>query len=103
MEISLFRNVRDLEQLRQKSNLYRGIVVRCRIIDTIELEESDYSVFCKDFMRGYNFLSPYIYRTKIASDIWYGLLVKCREKQVVVVMNGYQYPRYVGLIQQNSG
>lgn len=97
MEVSLFRNVRNLEQLYYKANLYRGLLVNCRIIDTVELEASDYSIFCQNFMRSYSFLSPYIYTTIIANDVWHGILVKCREKSVVVVMNGYQYARYVGL------
>ena len=97
MEISLFRNVHNLEQLCYKVNLYRGLVVNCQIIDTIEIEESDYKVFCQNFMRSYSFLSSYIYTTIIVNDVWHGILVKCREKGVVVVMNGYQYARYVGL------
>ena len=97
MEISLFRNVHNLEQLYDKANLYRGLVVNCRIIDTIEIKESDYKVFCENFLRSYSFLSSYIYTTIIVNDVWHGILVTCGEKSVVVVMNGYQYARYVGL------
>lgn len=103
MEISFFRNVQSFDQLRHKTDAFRGIVAECQIITTIELEDKDYKAFCSDFMRDYSFLSPYIIKSKIINDVWYGILVKCGGQSVVVVMNGYQYPRYVGLIQQNSG
>lgn len=99
MKIAFFRNVQNFDQLSHKTDAFRGIVVECQIIDTIELEDSDYKAFCCDFMRGYSFLSPYIYKTKMINDVWHGILVKCGDQHVVVVMNGYQYPRYVGLLQ----
>lgn len=99
MKIAFFRNVQNYDQLRFKTDSFRGIVAECQLIDVIELQECDYTVFCSNFTRGYSFLSPYIYKSKIVNDIWHGILVKCGNCSVVVVMNGYQFPRYIGLPQ----
>lgn len=98
MKIVFFRNIQNYDQLSYKTNAFRGIVAECQIIGTIDLKESDYIVFCRDFMRNYSFLSPYVFESRIINDIWRGILVKCGDQGVVVVMNGYQYPRYVGQI-----
>lgn len=98
MKIAFFRNIQNYVQLSYKTNAFRGIAAECQIIGTIDLKESDYIDFCRDFMRGYSFLLPYVFKTIITNDIWHGVLVKCGDQGVVVVMNGYQYPRYVGQI-----
>ena len=102
MRIAFFRNVQDYDQLYKKTESFHGIVAECSIIDTIELQEDYYKNFCGNFMRGHDFLSPYIYKTGIRGDIWYGVLVRCKDQQVVVVMNGYQYPRFVGLYNETK-
>ena len=101
MKIAFFRNVQNYEQLCHKTDTFRGIIVECQIIETVELNESDYKAFCCHFLRGYSFLSSYIYKAIVINNIWHGIKVKCGEQSVVVVMNGYQYPRYVGLLNQN--
>lgn len=101
MQIAFFRNIRNYKQLCQKTNIFRGIVAECHIIDTIVLHEDCCRDFYNNFMRSHKFLMPYIYKTKITDDIWYGVLVKYRDKQIVVVMNGYQYPRFTGLALSN--
>lgn len=98
MKIAFFRNIQNYVQLSYKTNAFRGIAAECQIIGTIDLKESDYIAFCRDFMRGYSFLLPYVFKAIITNDIWHGVLVKCGDQGVVVVMNGYQYPRYVGQI-----
>lgn len=97
MQITFFRNVQDFDQLCEKTKSFHGIVAECSIIDTIELQEDNYKNFCSNLMRSHNFLSPYIYKTIIRGDIWQGILVKCKDQHIAVVMNGYQYPRFVGL------
>ena len=98
MRIAFFRNVRNCDQLFYKTNTFRGIIAECQIIETVELNESEYKRFCGNFLRGNSFLAPYFNRAIIENNIWHGIMVKCGEQYVVVVMNGYQYPRYVGLI-----
>lgn len=99
MRIAFFRNVQNYNQLCHKTDTFRGIFAECQIIDTIELGEKDYNAFCCNFMRSYNYLSHYTHKAIIRNDIWFGVLVRCSDKGVMVVMNGYQYPRYVGLMK----
>lgn len=98
MKIAFFRNVQNFSQLCHKTDQFHGIIAECQIIDTVELDENDYNEFCSNFIKSYTFLRPYIYKTIIVNDIWLGILVKSGSNSIVVVMNGYQYAKYVGLV-----
>ncbi len=95
---AFFRNVSNYDILKKYSEQYRGVSGEYRIIEHIELDAKQFSVFCSDFIKGGAFLKHYFDKAVIANGIWNGVVVENKNIRILVVMNKYQYPRYTALI-----
>lgn len=100
MKASFFRNVANYEMLRNNSFNYNGIVAEYRSIATIWLEENEFITFCNDFQRSYDYLTPFIDKAVITHGVWMCISVMCGNCGVLVVMEHYQYPRYLAITQK---
>lgn len=98
MKASFFRNVTNYESLNSNSIFYKGILVDYRSIATIRLNEKEFLDFCSDFLKSYDYLMPFIDKAVIKHGVWMCVSVVCRETEILVVMEHYQYPRYLALI-----
>lgn len=97
MKASFFRNTPNYERLSINSAHYKGIFVECCSIATICLNDKEFSDFCSDFLKSYDYLIPFIDKAVITHGVWKCVSVVCRGTMVLVVMDHYQYPRYLAL------
>lgn len=97
MKASFFRNVSNYEMLCKNTVYYKGIVAEYCLIATIYLGKKDFSEFCNDFQKSYNYLMPYIDKAVIMHGRWRCISVSNGENTVLVVMDHYQYPRYLAV------
>lgn len=100
MKVVFFRNIKDFDQLRDKTVLFNGIKVECEIIKEINISEIEFKAFISNFLKSYDFLLEYVDLAIVAGDVWHGVLVRDGKNGIVVVMNGYQYPRFVGIYDE---
>ena len=98
MRANFFRNVSNYKMLCDNTLNYDGIVAEYEILVAIELEEKKFALFCNNFMMGYDFLTPYIHDAVMLHGKWRCVLVSNRGQKILVVMNHYQYPRYVAML-----
>lgn len=97
MKASFFRNVSDYKTLYDYSTYYRGVVAEYHSIATICLNENEFIGFCRDFWSGYDYLIPFIDEAAITHGVWKCVSVVCGDSVVLVVMDHYQYPRYLAI------
>lgn len=100
MKARFFRNPLNYDTLRYYTSNYRGILSRYIVIATVELDEFKFKEFCCNFQCSYNFLDPYIDEAVVKNDIWKSILIKRGKDHFLVVMNHYQYPRYMALLSE---
>lgn len=96
-----YLNLPNLSALEEKSKKNSGLCYHFQIIDQVNLKQSEHYNFCGDFLKGYCFLDKYIDISKIENGIWKCILiynVNC--PQILVMTNGYQYPRFTSLYNQ---
>ena len=97
MKASFFRNVLNYKSLSSNSFRYNGIVAEYCSIATIYLDEEEFSAFCSDFLKSRDYLLPFIDRAVITHGVWQCISVVCGDDVVLVVMDHYQYPRYLAI------
>lgn len=106
-EIFFFRNVKNYNELVSKDTAKRNIShnsQKYKIIETILFEKNEYEEFLKCFNRNWSFLHEYICMMKVSGNIWQCVLVKSKDADGVLVMNdGYQYPRFTALFFSEDG
>lgn len=97
MKASFFRNVQNYEILYSNSCRYNGIVAEYRLIATMPLNDNEFATFCSDFQKSYDFLLPFVDKAVITHGIWWCISVVCGYHEILVVMDHYQYPRYLAI------
>jgi len=97
MEASFFRNIPNYEILSRNSLRYTGIRAKYFSVATIYLNNEDFLRFCRDFQNSYDYLMPFIDKAVITHGVWRCVSVVCRNTVVLVVMDHYQYPRYLAI------
>lgn len=97
MKASFFRNVSNYETLYNNSTHYIGIVAEYCRIATVYLEETEFLAFCGNFQKSYEYLLPFVDKAIITNGIWNCIAVVCGNSMVLVVMDHYQYPRYLAI------
>ena len=97
MQASFFRNVSNYKMLRNNSTHYSGVVAEYHSIATIYLKENESENFCSNFQNSYDYLMPFIDTAVITHGVWKCVSVMCGEAEVLVVMDHYQYPRYLAI------
>lgn len=97
MKASFFRNVSNYEMLCSNSFRYNGIVAEYCSIATICLEKKEFATFCSDFQKSYDYLIPFVDRAVITHGVWKCISIVCGDSKVLVVMDHYQYPRYLAI------
>ena len=102
MSLALFcRDVENIEELKSLTDINKGVLAEYKIIGKVRLSTIEYEIFCKGLTKGYGFLSQYVEFSKVSNDTWNCVLVKGDDEQGVLIMtNGYQYPRFVALYQK---
>lgn len=100
MKASFFRNAPNYETLYNNSIHYIGVVAEYHSIATICLKESEFAYFCRDFQNSYDYLMPFIDQAIITCGVWKCVSVMCGDTTVLVVMDHYQYPRYLAITSQ---
>lgn len=93
---SFFKNVSNYKELQNLDKRFKGLIFSFDIIATVELLDRNVNFF-DDFKHNCAFLKPYIYTTKLDKGTFECVLIEHAEKRMLVVMNGYQYPRYVAI------
>lgn len=97
-EAMFFKDVINFNDLMKFTNMKKGTAYPYTIIARISLDKAKYNEFCKNFMKEYSFLYPYIDTSKVSGDIWHCVLIEHDPDVAILVMtNGYQYPRFVAL------
>ena len=97
MKASFFRNVSNYKTLYDYSTHYRGVVAEYHSIATICLKENEFTIFCRDFQNSYDYLMSFIDKAVITHGVWKCVSVVCGDSVVLVVMDHYQYPRYLAI------
>lgn len=97
MKAAFFRNMPNYDTLCEHTVHYAGNVVDYRSIANLNLEKCIFEQFCKDFKTSYDFLLPFVDDAVILHGIWYCVSVGNAERKLLVVMNHYQYPRYIAM------
>lgn len=97
MKASFFRNVLNYDTLCSNSTYYSGVVAEYESIATIYLKENEFANFCGDFQNGADYLIPFIDKAVITHGVWRCVSVVCRNTVLLVVMDHYQYPRYLAI------
>ena len=97
MKASFFRNALNYETLYNNSVRYKGIVAEYCSIATINLEENDFKLFCSNFQKSYDYLIPFIDKAVITHGVWKCISIVGKSIVMLVVMDHYQYPRYLAI------
>lgn len=97
MKASFFRNISNYETLYNHSVRYSGVVAEYYSIATIYLEEKEFKIFCRDFQNSYDYLMPFVDKAIITHGVWKCVSVVYGDIVVLVVMEHYQYPRYLAM------
>ncbi len=100
MKASFFRNVPNYKILFSKSDQYSGIVAEYQSIASVHLSNEAFVSFCSNFQKNYDYLIPYINTAIITKGIWRCISVVGKDTTVLVVMDHYQYPRYLARAPQ---
>lgn len=93
-----FSNVRDYSDLRNRSGIYYGFEEKYHVIGHVELSREEWTYFSGNMLVGFQFLWPYIHCTVVLQHVWQVVEVCCGPVGVLVMMDGYEYPRYVAMI-----
>ena len=72
-------------------------IKKADIVNTVFLNKNDFIEFMGDFKRNQKFIYLNIPMMKIVNGIWNCIEVKCDNNSVLVMSDGYQYPRFVAL------
>lgn len=102
MKTSFFRNTPNYAALYEYTSRYKGVVAEYCIIASIHLKRDEFITFCDDFKSSCSFLLPYIDKAVIEHGVWKCVMVMCDEREVLVVMDNYRYPRYLALSKTNN-
>lgn len=97
MRAFFFRNVKTYEELLEKTKRYSGIVAEYRIFERLILPKEDFYIFCNDFYKETAIFKPYINKAIIKNGIWNCLSINYNNICILVVMDGYHYPRFLAL------
>ena len=99
-----YRNVSSLDSLLKRMAQTKGVIAQYVVIKEINLDKITYFQFVNNFDKSYEFLYKYRDKAIIKNDVWNCIKVCSEgEREILVVMNQYVYPRYVGITQQNNG
>lgn len=97
MKASFFRDILNYERLHECSLRYKGIVAEYYVIQKVFLDDREFSAFCNEFRFGCKYLMPYIDSAIISKGIWKCVSITNASLEVLIVMNHYQYPRYLAI------
>ena len=101
-EAKFFKDVNDLSELKMLTEAHRGTSFPFRIISSVNLDKLAYEKFCSNFKKSYSFLYPFIDSSRVSGDVWDCVLIKHESDVSILVMtNGYQYPRFVAVLDEN--
>jgi len=93
-----YRNVQSYEKLKHLADCQDGLINAYEIIGTVDLSKEGFTEFGNDFYTHSSFFIPYLQKSKIENDIFKCVLIKLEGvPTVLVLLNGYQYPRFVAL------
>ncbi len=96
-----YLNVPNLSILEEKTKKNSGLYYDYQIISHVHLNSNDYYGFCENFLKGYEFLHKYIDSSRIENGIWKCILIHNTScPQILVMTNGYQYPRFTALYKE---
>lgn len=94
---AFFRNLPNYSVLCNFTLLYKGIVAEYEEIACVTLDSKKFEEFSSNFQKEYDFLMTYIDQAIVQHDIWKCVQILHQDKKILVVMNHYQYPRYLAL------
>mgnify|MGYP003310779299 CR=1 FL=1 len=97
MKASFFRNMPNYSTLYEHTSRYKGVVAEYHLIASIYLAKNEFTAFCDNFKNSYDYLLPYVDEAIIEHGVWKCVSVIGREREVLVVMDHYQYPRYLAI------
>ena len=97
MTASFFRNVKTYRELLEKTERNSGIVAEYRIFEEMVLPPKAFFTICNDFSKETAFLKPYINKAIIKNGIWNCLSINYHNNCILIVMDGYHYPRFLAL------
>jgi hypothetical protein len=96
-----FRNLNNYDELltKTKNAIEKKSlnIKKTNIVSTIYLDKNNFVEFLGDFRRNQKFIYENIPNMKIINSIWNCIEVKCDNNSVLVMSDGYQYPRFVAL------
>ena len=93
-----FRNLSSFKELVTLTKTKGGQLVNYEIIGIVKLDVDQYKTLCNDFQKGCPFLIPYTESSRIVNGVWNCILIVCNSCPGILVMtNGYQYPRFVAV------
>jgi hypothetical protein len=95
---AFFRNAKNLEILQSRTSTFKGIVSEYQIIAEISLNKQEFDSFCMNFQYSWAFLFPFINKSFVRHNVWNCISVTCGTACILVLMNGYQYPRYLAIL-----
>ena len=100
-ELYFFRNVCNYNELEKKTlNAYSRKSKnkrKVRIVKIIELDSGEFDKIVSNLKRRNIIFYKYRKLMKIKGGIWMCLLVKTSDREIIVMSDGYQYPRFVAL------
>ena len=101
-----FRNVKTYEELVLKTKLAqtRNSVNRktIRIAKTIELEKKEFDNISSHLWRNNIIFVDNKNYMRIENGVWICILLKSQEREIAVMSDGYQYARFVALVEETS-
>lgn len=93
-----FRDLSTLGELKRLTLQEKGLLCNYSVIGTVHLDEESFAEFCADMTKGYDFIEPYANDSKVKRGIWRCILIESqRDTSILVMTNGYLYPRFVAL------
>lgn len=98
-----FRNVGNLNNLKELTVSTKGVFGEYQILSRVVLSKAGFEDFCRDFTKGYSFLQPFAETSIVRNNIWNCIAVENEIGTSILVMtNGYQYPRFVAIPNEQS-
>ena len=97
MRAFFFRNVKTYGELLEKTKRNSGLVAEYRIFEEIVLPKKVFFTLCNDFYKETALLKPYINKAIIKNGIWNCLSINYHNNCILIVMDGYHYPRFLAL------
>lgn len=93
-----FRNIKNIGELEKLSNDRKIKNEKYVIVRTILLEDNEFDIFVNSLNKNQPFLYEYINEMSIDNNgIWKCILVKSKNKSILVQNDGYSYCKFTAL------